>query len=52
VWRGVIVEKVVGRWPTEPKALRRYAVELLGYNANALNKAIVAGELIEVEDNG
>ena len=36
----------------ELKALRLLAKELLGYSEQSLAKAIEAGELIEVSDNG
>lgn len=36
----------------ELKALRLLARELLGYNEQSLTRAVKAGELIEVSDNG
>ena len=36
----------------ELKALRLLARELLGYNEQSLTRAVEAGELIEVSDNG
>jgi hypothetical protein len=38
--------------PEELKTLRLLAKELLGYNPQQLTKAIEAGELIEVDDDG